>query len=178
MSRQIYGLSHKLNDEFQYKDIGKLLITSLRGKTGSFLISDNRLVEVDFFSTKQSHIGAVYLGKVKNVCPNIDACFVEIKEKELVYLPFSQGKSPFILNRKYDGRILEGDELLVQIERDAQKTKQASVTTNIKIQGRYAGFSIASDPKLTISAKLSEEQKETIQKYLFEKGFIDGNTAC
>lgn len=172
MSRLIHTSLHKPNPEPGSTGQGKLLITAVQDRKGAFLLQDNRLLQAALFSKKQSRVGAIYLGKVKNVCKNMDACFVEIADKELVYLPTKQCKTPFMVNRSFDGRILEGDELLLQIERDALKTKQAAATTKITLQGRYAVFTTDSC-KIGISSKLSKEQKRRVCEVLQENGLID-----
>ena len=172
MSRLIHTSLHEPSPKHCSPDQGKLLITAVQDRKGAFLLRENRLLQASIFSTKQSRVGAIYLGKVKNVCKNMDACFVEIAEKELVYLPTDQCKAPFMVNRSFDGRILEGDELLLQIERDALKTKQAAATTKITLQGRYCVFTTESC-KIGISSKLSKEQKSRVYAVLQESGLID-----
>lgn len=100
---------------------GKLLFTQYREKNCVLLLRNDKLIAASF--PEGSKIGAVYLAKVKNVVKNINAYFVEIQNGEICFLPFKEATHPFVLNRKYDGRLLEGDELPVQLVRDAQKTK-------------------------------------------------------
>ncbi len=172
MSRRINTTLHDIEPELRNTGSGRLVITKVQDNDAAFLLRHNRLLQAAVFPKQQSRVGAIYLGKVKNVRKNMDACFVEIADKELVYLPFSQCKAPFVVNRSYDGRILEGDELLVQIERDALKTKQAAATAKITLQGRYGVFSTDSR-KIGISSKLSKEHKSSVRKVFLEKGLID-----
>ena len=136
MSRIIAGADHSYLDkyrEMQNTRTGKLLFTKVRGCFCGLLCVDNRLRAAQVLSQKSSKVGAVYVGKVKNVVKNIDACFVEIANKELCFLPLKEAAEAHIMNRPADGRILEGDELLVQVSRDAHKTKQASVTAKVNL---------------------------------------------
>ena len=110
---------------------GKLLITTYQERKCAMLLQNDRLTYVTVLSGFNSKIGAIYVGKIKNIVKNINACFVEIADNEICYMPLQYVTAPFLLNRTYDGRILEGDELLVQITRDAQKTKQSTVSSNI-----------------------------------------------
>lgn len=111
---------------------GKLIFTTYQEKKCALLISDNRLIAANFYGIKASKIGGIYIGKVKNVVKNLDAYFVEIAGGEICFLPGKEAKAPHILNRTYDGRILESDEILVQVTKDAHKSKQASITCNLK----------------------------------------------
>ena len=149
-----------------------IILTKWQEKPLALLIRENRLLQVAVPDEHASKVGAIYLGKVKKVQKNIDACFVEIADKELVYLPFSKCKHPFLTNRSFDGRILEGDELLVQIERDALKTKQAAATTVITVTGRFAVFNTGSE-RTGISAKLTDEERERLRSFLLNHNLTD-----
>lgn len=131
------------------------------------LIRQDSLVAAQVFSPDaQSRIGAVYLGKVKKVVKNLNACFVEIAHREQCFLRMGQEKvPPFLTNRVYDGRILEGDELLVQIQQEPIKSKQAAVTTRITLQGEYFVFAMG-ESKAGISKKLEETQKDRLRQLL------------
>ena len=116
---------------------GKVLFTSYQGRDCALLIQRDRLTAACVLSEMTSKIGAIYIGRIKNMVKNIDACFVEIADGEICFLPLKEAAFPCLLNRTYDGRLVEGDILLVQIERDAQKTKQASVTAHISLSNDY-----------------------------------------
>ena len=172
MSRNILQ-THKPYEELQQNSAsnGKLILTDCMGLKLAFLFKNNRLLEVLPLDTS-SKIGAIYIGKVKNVVKNLNACFVEIANGELCFLPFGEAKHPFIINRSFDGRILQGDELLVQVSRDAQKTKQAAVTCNITLQNDYFVFSVG-NTKAGISTKLTKEQRSTIENILQKECLAD-----
>lgn len=173
------------------QELGKLLITACpmglnRGKSpargdGSdqtdpqmssprllaALVRQDRLVAAQVFSADaRSRIGAIYLGKVKRIIKNLNACFVEIAHREQCFLRMGQEKiPPFLTNRVYDGRILEGDELLVQIQQEPIKSKQAAVTTRITLQGEYFVFAMG-EARTGISKKLEEAQKDRLRQLL------------
>ncbi len=142
---------------------GKLIFTHYQSQKCALLLQQDRLIAAEFFTANPSKIDSIYIAKVKNVAKNIHAYFVEIANSEICFLPFKEASHPILLNRKYDGRILEGDELLVQVTRDAQKTKQAGVSTHIRLSNE--AFVLGSgDPGIAFSSKLSEQQKCDIQK--------------
>ena len=141
---------------------GKLIFTEYRGRQCALLLRGGRVLAASFFSKYDPNIiGAVYIGKVKNIAKNIDACFVEIEQGEICFLPLKKATSPFLTNRVYDDRLLEGDEILVQVEREAQKTKQASVTAQISLANDYFVVTLGSD-KVGFSTKLSRQKREMI----------------
>lgn len=156
---------------------GKVLFTDYRGQDCALLIRKDRLTAACVLSEMSGRIGAIYIGKIKNMVNNIDACFVEIADREICFLPLKKAAFPYLLNRTYDGRLVEGDTLLVQVERDAQKNKQASVTAHISLSNDY--FVIAMGGRqISYSAKLEKEKREILKKritYLFTEGVIAHN---
>ena len=142
---------------------GKVLFTSYKGRNCAFLIRKDRLTAACVLAETASKIGAVYIGKIKNTAKNIDACFVEISDGEICFLPLKKAVSPYLLNRGYDGRLVEGDTLLVQIERDPQKGKQASVTAHISLSNDY--FVVTMGAKhIFYSSKFDKAQREMLHK--------------
>lgn len=134
-------------EERQLRDngSGRLVFTEYKGRHCALLLQNDRLTAAGFYDpSKQERIGAVYIGKIKNMAENIDACFVEIGGGETCFLPLRKAKAPFLTNRSYDGRLREGDEILVQVEREAQKTKQACVTADILLAPQPASAEISS----------------------------------
>ena len=148
---------------------GKLIFTTYHKKPCAALLVNSRLTMLNF--PESSKVGAIYLCRVKNVVPNIQACFVEIANGELCFLPMKDARQVLLLNRKPDGRILEGDEFPVQIVRDVQKTKQASVTAHISFADDFFAFSFG-EPTLGISSKLDKAQKQELNVLLTEAGII------
>ncbi len=168
MSRNIVQLHESRVEEYQkqYRQ-NKLIVTNYENHELAFFLAEGRLKRVFHLSTP-SKVGSIYIGKVKNVVKNLNACFVEISDGEICFLPLGEAQTPMLLNRTYDGRILQGDELLVQVQRDALKTKQAALTCRITLQGKYFVFAMGNS-KYGISSKLSVNTKKKIQVFLKDK---------
>lgn len=180
MSRQILtARDHSGRDTLKADMLqGKLILSRYQGQPLAMLYQNGRLLEVQSFrdsdSRPDSHaeIGSIYIGKVKNVVKNLDACFVEISGGQIVYLPMSEAACPYLLNRRYDGRLLQGDELPVQITREPVKTKLASVTANISVGNEYFVLTMGST-RVGISHKLSSEQAEELRRRLTEAEILE-----
>lgn len=118
-------------------DFGKLIVTKYQEKNVALYLYDGKLIDAYFFShtdSSKSNVGDIYIGKVKSINNNIDACFVEISKEEICFLPMKNASSPILLNREYDGRLIAGDELLIEIQKEAQKTKQAVATGKVSLE--------------------------------------------
>ena len=156
-----------------------LLIIERNEQILSLLYHDNRLVQVkvheDNLKKQNNKVGedktsslplhAIYVGKVKNVVPSIDAAFVEVEKGKMGFLPMKQAKNPIIVNRKYDGRIVAGDEILVQIEKEGIKTKEPGLTCNLSFTGKYC---VLTTGKLGVgfSSKLDKNTKTHLKEIL------------
>lgn len=181
MSRQIPAKNSLSVSEQETKERdtvqGKVLFTNYRGHDCALLIRKDRLTAARVLSEMSGRIGAIYIGKIKNMVKNMDACFVEVADREICFLPLKKAVFPYLLNRTYDGRLLEGDTLLVQVERDAQKNKQASVTAHISLSNDYFVIAMGTQ-QVSYSAKIGKEKRETLRKrmtYLFTEGGIARN---
>lgn len=181
MSRQIPAKNSLSMSEQETKERdtiqGKVLFTNYRGHDCALLIRKDRLTAARVLSEISGRIGAIYIGKIKNMVKNMDACFVEIADREICFLPLKKAVFPYLLNRTYDGRLVEGDTLLVQVERDAQKNKQASVTAHISLSNDYFVIAMGTQ-QISYSTKLGKEKRETLRKrmtYLFTEGAIARN---
>lgn len=151
---------------------GKLLFTDYQSRKSAMLLKGDRLTACSFLEEGSSKIGAVYIGKVKNVAENINACFVEIADREICFLPMKEAAAPLLLNRFFDGRILAGDELPVQVVKDAQKTKQTSVTSRISLSNDYFALELGTD-RVNFSSKLGKMQRALLTELLQKCGILD-----
>ena len=128
-------------------------------KLCSCLFEDGQLMEVHLDGAGSSLLGNIYIGKIKNVLKNIEAAFVEIAGGQTCFLPLSEATNPVLTNRSYDGRLLAGDELLVQVKRDAVKTKDPVLTAALSITGKYASVALDAGQGVRYSHKLSDTEK-------------------
>lgn len=176
MSRSITGKAHPSispeEEELRSTSEGKLLFTEYNQQKCAMLLKSDRLAAVSFLDENAGKIGAVYIGKIKNVAENINACFVEIADREICFLSLKDAKTPFLLNRKFDGRILAGDELPVQVVRDAQKSKQASVTSKITFSNDYFVLELGTS-RINFSSKLAPESRSLLTNQLTEAGILE-----
>ena len=143
---------------------GKILITRLNEKLLTMLIRDNQILSVQVQRETDHAVGNIYVGKVQNISENIGAAFVDLGQEHLTFLPLSEVKYACITNRRPDGRLKAGDELLVQLVKEPMKTKLAGVTTRLSLPGQYAVVGMRPVPekesRVQVSSKLSDGQQE------------------
>lgn len=157
---------------------GKLLFLRYQKKLLSLLVAANKLLSVQVYEENApSLVGNIYIGKVQSIAANINAAFVEIAEKQLCFLPLADIKAPHMVKGHFQGKLKAGDELVVQVARDAVKTKQPVLTTKISIAGTYLAVSDVS-AKLGLSNKLGKAKKEQIIDFLMQEGLVNEAHTC
>lgn len=116
--------------------------------------------------TQESLLNSIYIAKVKNISKNINAAFVELFGGQMAFLPLDDVVGcPFIATA--DGRLREGDEIPVQVIKEAVKTKDPVVTTKLSISGAYAVISLDKRKGgFQFSKKLSTSKKDAIKEAL------------
>ena len=146
----------------------RLVITKYKQGVLSFLMQNNRMQSVSFYKEhKEGDIGNIYVAKVINIVPNINAAFIYYQPNMRGYLPLNAHYTPILLNRTYDGRILAGDEIIVQMEKEAIRTKDAVFTTNLSLSGKYCVVTNANNKK-GVSNKISKNYKNALQQTIPE----------
>lgn len=108
----------------------QILITTIKDRLCCCYLEKGRLYDVIFSDQNKRHTGSVgdiFIGRVENIIPNIQAAFVKISKDETGYLP---------LTKEELKTIRCGQEKLVQIKKAAVKTKQAVLTCHPELVGR------------------------------------------
>lgn len=143
-------------------------------KEQDFIVSalynqDKKMLEVTLTPPDEDSLLAnIYIGRVENVVQNIRAAFVKISPDQTCYLSLDDLKNAhFTKKLSAKKELVAGDELLVQVEREALKTKEPAVTANLSFAGKYAVLTTA-NKRLGISSKLTKEQRAYYKELLQE----------
>lgn len=114
--------------------------------------------------------GIICIARVKKIAANLDAAFVDIAKGVTCYLETAHIKDAWFSKQCRSGKLTEGDELVVQITKEAIKTKYPIADTKLSLTGKYFVLTNEKRP-LAISAKLSADEKERLssQVQLFEQ---------
>ena len=119
-----------------------MIVRSKNGRIQIAVLEDNVLVE-HYVARNQdaSLIGNVYLGRVQNVLPSMEAAFVDIGRGrnavlysgEVDWDAVETGNQP----RRIELALKSGDRVLVQVTKDPVGHKGARLTSQISLPGRY-----------------------------------------
>ncbi len=122
-------------------------------------------------ASEASLIGNVYLGKVQNVLPSMEAAFVDIGRGRNAVLYSGEvdwelaetGNQP----RRIELALKSGDTVLVQVTKDPVGQKGARLTSQISLPGRYLVY-VPNGSMNGISRKLPESERARLKKILKE----------
>lgn len=131
------------------------------------LVYENeKLMDINCYSTQEtSLLGNIYIGRVQNIVKNLNAAFIRFSEEEQGYYSLENFKTPIFTKKIGKKPICIGDELVVQVEREAIKTKDPYLTTNINLSGEYLVLT-GEDTKVGVSAKLDKETRKRLKELL------------
>lgn len=138
--------------------------------TVAALSEEERIVEIRLESDQEKSIlGNIYTGQVENIASNIQAAFVQIEPGKRCYYSLAEAqRAVFSAERKGNGPLRPGDELLVQVSRDAMKGKLPALTSNLNFTGRYLVLTTG-DKKFGLSSKLALEDRHRLSGWLKEE---------
>ncbi len=115
--------------------------------------------------SKSSILGNIYIGRVENIATNIQAAFVNIAKGVSCFLPLEEAKNAVFTKKNGKKDLCIGDELLVEVTREKQKNKPASVSANLNFSGKYLILTTGNH-LLGISKKLHATERECLQALL------------
>lgn len=149
-----------------------MIVRSRNGRIQIAVQEDNVLVE-HYVARNQdaSLIGNVYLGRVQNVLPSMEAAFVDIGRGrnavlysgEVDWDAVETGNQP----RRIELALKTGDRVLVQVTKDPVGHKGARLTSQISLPGRYLVY-VPGGAMNGISRKLPDTERARLKKILKE----------
>ncbi|MCE4024532.1 Rne/Rng family ribonuclease [Microbacterium sp. Au-Mic1] len=150
----------------------EMIVRSKNGRTQIAVLEDNVLVE-HYVARNQdaSLIGNVYLGRVQNVLPSMEAAFVDIGRGRNAVLYSGEvdwdgvetGNQP----RRIELALKAGDRVLVQVTKDPVGHKGARLTSQISLPGRYLVY-VPNGSMNGISRKLPDTERARLKRILKE----------
>ena len=142
----------------------KLIITKLREKIITAVLENEQIVEFHCSEENESQgiqLGNIYVGRVKNIVSNINAAFIEVLPGEECYYAMDENPTPIFTKKIGKKPLCIGDELLVQISKEAVKTKAPTVTSKLNLTGKYAVLTYG-DTRAGVSNKIDKLEKERL----------------
>jgi len=151
----------------------QMLVRQKDGRIQIGVLEDGVLAEHFVSKTQQdSLIGNVYLGKVQNVLPSMEAAFVDIGRgrNAVLYAGEVNWDATGLdgVPRKIENALKPGDSVLVQVTKDPIGHKGARLTSQVSLPGRFLVY-VPGGSMTGISRKLPDTERARLKKILKDK---------
>jgi ribonuclease E len=149
----------------------EMLVRQIADRTQIAVIEDGIMVEHYVNrNSNQSYVGNVYLGRVQNVLPSMEAAFVDIGKgrNAVLYAGEVNWDAAGISEsapRKIETVLKTGQPVLVQVTKDPIGQKGARLTSQISLPGRYVVY-VPGGGMSGISKRLPEEERTRLKAIL------------
>ena len=108
------------------------------------IVDGQKLIDIDIETAgREQRKGNIYKGVVTRIEPSLEACFVNYGEDRHGFLPFKEVARQYfkdgveMRSARIQDALHEGQELIVQVEKEERGNKGAALTTFISLAGRY-----------------------------------------
>jgi len=136
------------------------------------IVDGQKLIDLDIETAgKEQRKSNIYKASITRLEPSLEACFVEYGGNRHGFLPFKEVAPQYYLsgsgNRPSIKEALrEGQELLVQVEKDERGNKGAALTTYISLAGRYIVLMPNNPSGGGVSRRIEGEERDELREVL------------
>ena len=154
------------------KTLNKLIVTRWHDRVLTALVSGKETLELGL-EDASSILGNIYVGKVQKVVKNLNSAFVDFSDGRTGYYSLTDNKVTLFADGR-DRKLKEGDEIIVQVAKDAVKTKDPVLSGNLNFSGKYAVLT-AGKRVIAFSSKIDDrEWKERMHPQIEQ--LLDGKS--
>src|SRR4029453_10694421 len=144
------------------------------------LVDGQKLFDLSIeLTSRQQKKANIYKGKISRVEPSLEACFVDYGAQRHGFLPLKEVSRDYF-RKEPQGRmnirelLSEGQELMVQVEKEERGTKGAALTTFISLAGRFLVL-MPNNPRAGgVSRRIEGEDREQLREALDSVQVPDG----
>ena len=133
------------------------------------IVDGQKLFDLDIeLASREQKKSNIYKGKITRVEPSLEACFVDYGAERHGFLPLKEIAKSYFKQPSGNIRELlsEGQELIVQVEKEERGNKGAALTTFVSLAGRYLVL-MPNNPKAGgVSRRAEGEDREEAKQAL------------
>ncbi|APB98280.1 ribonuclease E/G [Polynucleobacter asymbioticus] len=108
------------------------------------IVDGQKLIDIDIEAAgREQRKGNIYKGVITRIEPSLEACFVNYGEERHGFLPFKEVARTYfkegidVRNASIKDALREGQEIIVQVEKEERGQKGAALTSFVSLAGRY-----------------------------------------
>lgn len=135
------------------------------------IVDGQKLIDIDIETTgREQRKSNIYKGIVTRIEPSLEACFVNYGEDRHGFLPFKEISRAYfkegidVRSATIRDAIVEGQELIVQIEKEERGNKGAALTTFISLAGRYLVLMPNNPRGGGVSRRIEGEERQELRE--------------
>ncbi len=160
----------------------RMLINATQAEERRLAIVDGqKLLDYEIeIEGREQRKGNIYKAVVTRVEPSLEACFVDYGEDRHGFLPFKEISKQFFQqgvsagNARIQDAIREGQELLVQVEKEERGNKGAALTTFVSLAGRYVVLMPNNPRGGGVSRRIEGEDRADLKEALDQLEYPNG----
>ena len=145
------------------------------------LVDGQKLYDLDIENRgREQKKASIYKGRITRVEPSLEAAFVEFGASRHGFLPLKEIAAQYFNHRQDDGRlkiqdaVKEGQELIVQVDKEERGTKGAALTSFISLAGRYMVL-MPNNPRAGgVSRRIEGEDRDQLREILSQLDIPQG----
>src|SRR5690349_10784635 len=145
------------------------------------LVDGQKLFDLSIeLSSKEQKKANVYKGRIFRIEPSLEACFVDYGAQRHGFLPLKEVSKEFFRQQPQGGRmnirelLAEGQDLIVQVEKEERGTKGAALTTFISLAGRFLVL-MPNNPRAGgVSRRIEGEDRDQMREVMNQLQIPEG----
>ncbi|WP_370308749.1 Rne/Rng family ribonuclease [Sinimarinibacterium flocculans] len=143
------------------------------------IVDGQKLIDLDIeTAAREQKKGNIYKGRITRVEPSLEACFIDYGGERHGFLPVKEIARSYFKEGKSGGNLRdqlhEGQEVIVQVEKEERGNKGAALTTYVSLAGRYLVV-MPNNPKAGgISRRAEGDEREEAKEALEKLQLPDG----
>jgi ribonuclease E len=145
------------------------------------LVDGQKLYDLSIeLQSKEQKKANIYKGRISRVEPSLEACFVDYGAQRHGFLPLKEVSRDYFRGNPQGGRmnirelLTEGQEVMVQVEKEERGTKGAALTTFISLAGRFLVL-MPNNPRAGgVSRRIEGEDRDQMREAMSQLQIPDG----
>ncbi len=145
------------------------------------IVDGQKLIDIDIEAAgREQRKGNIYKGVITRIEPSLEACFVNYGEERHGFLPFKEvARSYFkegidVRNASIKDALREGQEIIVQVEKEERGQKGAALTSFISLAGRYLVLMPNNPRGGGVSRRIEGEDRQELREAMAQLEVADG----
>ena len=145
------------------------------------LVDGQKLYDLSIeIPSKEQKKANIYKGRISRIEPSLEACFVDYGSERHGFLPLKEISKDYFRKNPDGGRnnmrdlLSEGQEVIVQVEKEERGNKGAALTTFISLAGRFLVL-MPNNPRAGgVSRRIEGEDRDQMRQVMDELKIPDG----